>query len=179
MHDLSCSLRPKPNGALTPSDGLGPTRLDRGDPFPELVADWQELIAFDITVNATSEEGVASRLISGPFAMLEASFRSSAAGGSSQQLRIGIGDTFPAPQAVVGSDSGIPSGIVTDSSRSVGTFYATSVFERHQLAFVSQTATARLIFVLNNTTAGAVTVVGHVLIAHLVPRASRLPAPLA
>lgn len=167
MHDLACSVRPKANGATSPPDALGRPTLDRADPFPSLVADWQEVLAFDLTVNATSEEGVASRLISGPFRIDEIGFRSGSAGGVSQQLRVAIGDTFPAAQAVVGSDSGVPTGIATDSSRTVGTWFATTVFERHRLTFISRTGTARIAWILNNTTGAGVTVLGHVVITHL------------
>lgn len=169
MHDLVCSLRRFPNAALLGAPGAGAPDLIRADPFPGLVEDWQEILAFDLTVNATSEEGVSSRLIYGPFLIAEIAFRSSAAGGSSQQLRVSVGDTLPAAQTVVGSDSGVPSGITTDSSRSVGTFFATTVYERHNLRWLSQTATARLQMILNNTTAGAVTLVAHVVIIHLRP----------
>lgn len=167
MHDLACSLRPVPNGALTPPSGPGDPRPDRFDPFPELVADWQEVIAFDLTVNATTEEGVASRLIYGSFAITEIALRSSAAGNASQLFRIATGDTLPAPQAVVGSESGAPSALVTDSSRTVGSFYLTSTYERHNMHFVNRSGTARLLFILNNTTAGAVTVVGTLNLVHL------------
>ncbi len=167
MHDLACSVRPVPNGALTPSVGIGPARSDRHDPFPGFVADWQDVIAFDLTVNATSEEGVATREIYGPFILEEISFRSGSAGGSSQQLRVAIGNDFPAPQAVVGSGAGTPQPMTTDSARTVGTFFATTVFERHQVRVLSRTDLTRIAFILNNTTGGAVTIVGHVAITHL------------
>jgi hypothetical protein len=167
MHDQVCALRNFWNGSSVGGSALGAPDADRADPFGSFLADWQELIAFDITVNATTEEGISSRLINGPFLIEEVGFRSSAAGGSSQQLRIGVGDTSPGGQAVVGSDSGLPTSLASDSSRTVGTFYAANVYERHQMRWLSQSGTARLQFVLNNTTAGAVTVVGHVLITHL------------
>lgn len=177
MHDLACSVRPVPNGARLPSAGPGAPVLDRGDPFPVLVADWTEILAFDLTVNATSEEGIASKLISGPFRIDELAFRSGSAGGVSQQLRVSVGDTFPAAQAVMGSDSGLPTAQATDSSRSVGTFYATTVYERHIIRFVSQTGTARIQWILNNTTGAGVTVLGHVVITHLRPGIGLALAP--
>lgn len=177
MHDLACSIRPRANGALTPPDALGPARHERGDVFAALVADWQEVLAFDLTVNATTEESVVSRLISGPFRIDEIGFRSGSAGGTSQQLRVAVGDDSPAPGAVVGSGHGVPASLTTDSSRTVGVFYATTIFERHRLSQIYHEGTSRIAWILNNTTGAAVTVLGHVIITHLRPHhAAAVPA---
>lgn len=125
------------------------------------------MIAWDITVNATAEEGIATRLITGPFMLTEVAFRSSAAGGVSQQIRIVTADLFPAPATVIGTESGLPNQLATDASRSIGTFYANSTYERHALRWINRSGTARLVFMVNNTTAGAVTIAGHVVVQHL------------
>lgn len=169
MHDQACPLRPVPNGALMASPALASPDHVRGDPFPPLVADWAEILPFDLTVNAGTEEGVASRLISGPFLITEVAFRSSGAGNASQLLKFATGDTFPAGQAVVGSDSGVLAPVTSDSARTVGTFYATSAYERHRLDVLSQTTQTRVQVILNNTTAGAITIIGHIGILHLRP----------
>ena len=169
MHDTACALRPVPNGALMASPALASPDHVRGDPFPGLVADWSELLPFDLTVNAGTEEGIASRLLYGPFLITEIAFRSSGAGNASQLLKLATGDTSPAGQTVVGSDNGVLAPVTTDSSRTVGTFYATNVYERHRVDLLSQTTQTRLQVILNNTTAGAITIIGHVGILHLKP----------
>jgi hypothetical protein len=166
MHDTSCLLRPGYGGVIAPVVGSSDPNYARCDPFRPLVALHAETLAFDITVNATSEEGVVSRLIYGPFRLDEIAFRSSASGGASQQLRFCVGDQNVAPTTVVGVESGVPAQVSTDAARTIGTYYATNVYERHALAQFFRTGTARLIFMMNNTTAGAITIVGHVTLTH-------------
>lgn len=173
MHDLLCSLVPGDRSARAAAVPLSDPRADRWSPFCALEDDWSETLAFDITVNATTEEGVASRLITGPFRIDEIGFRSSASGGASQLLRVGVGDSSPNPQTLLDTGNGVPVAVATDSARTVGAYYLTTIFERHYLRQTFRTGTARLLYTLNNTTAGAVTIVGHVSITHL----RELPRP--
>jgi hypothetical protein len=169
VHELACTLRPRANGALTPPLLADVPPPPRHDPFPGLVPSWSEEIAFDITVNATSEEGIAGPVIYGPFTITEIALRSSASGGASQQVKIAIGDDNTPASTAVGTPAGVPDRIITDTARTVPTYYATNVYERHQLHLTHRTGTARLQIYVNNTTAGAVTIVGHIAITHLVP----------
>lgn len=170
MHSLACTLRPVANGALTPPAQPAAPVYDRRDPFPELVPDWTELIAWDITVNATSEEGIAGPLLHGPVMITEFAMRSSAAGGASQQVFLAIGDDQSPAATAIGTPAGVPDRLITDAARTKPSFYATNVYERHALRLMHRTGTTRVTIYVNNTTAGAVTVVGHIAITHMRPR---------
>lgn len=167
MHDTACPLRPGYLGARAESEPGPAPRTARCSPFPALVPDWQETFTFDLTINATSEEGAASPTIHGPFRIDEIALRSGSAGGASQQVRFYVGDEQPAATTVVSAAAGVPSRIASDSARSVATYYATNVYERHALRQIFQTGTARVSMLANNTTGAGVTIVAQVTITHM------------
>jgi len=166
MFAPSCWLRPSDIAGHLPVPDNGAANPERDLVFPSLMRLWQETHAFDITTNATTEESVVSPLIYGPFVITEIGFRSGSAGGASQLLRLGVADHNTNPTSLLDTGSGTPGRLTTDSVRTVAAFYATTVFERHKLNQEFHQGTARLIWMLNNTTAAGVTVVGHVTIAH-------------
>lgn len=177
MHDTACLLRPAERADRIDAPTNADPTCARNSPFAPLRESWRETIALDLTVNATTEEGCTSRIIHGPFRIDEIAFRSSASGGVSQQLRFVFGNLQPAPQAQLDGGAGLPGVIASDSARTVATYYATNVYERHNLNQVFQTGTARLGMILNNTTAGAVTIAAHVTITHLIPASAERDSP--
>lgn len=162
----SCWLRPSGIvGHLPVPEGAAPD-LHRTSPFPGLLPIWQETFAFDLTTATLSEESAVSRIIYGPFIVLEIAFRASTAATVSLFLRLGVGDNGTLPTTTLGSPYGIPASGATDTTRTVGAFYLTNVFERHTLYQEFRTGTARLIWMFNNTSGVSINVVGHVTIQH-------------
>jgi len=163
-------------GHLPVPTGAAPDLL-RASPFPALLPTWQETFSFDFSVNATTEESLASPLIHGPFLLKEIGFRSGSAGGASQLLLLGIGNMSPAPQTLLATPAGLPNRLASDSARTVASYYLTNIFERHALHQEVRQGCCRLIWTLNNLTGAAVTVVGHVTIQHCAELAAPPPLP--
>jgi hypothetical protein len=178
MHDVADDLRPKANAGALPPACNGHPNFARGNPLPPLRDGWSETIGLDVTVNAATEEGVTSRVIHGPFRIDEIAFRSSGGGTTSQQLRFIVGNLQPAPQAVLDGGLGLPSTLGSDSARTVAVFFATNVYERHPMRQIFRDGCARIAMILNNTTAGAISIVAQITLTHLVPATDPRETPL-
>lgn len=179
MHETACYLRPGDRSQRAAVDPGPAPRTRRHGYLPELVPDWSETLAFDLTVNATDSEGIASTPIYGPFRIDEITIRSGTAGTNSQQVRFVVGNETPSPNALAGARSGYPSRLATDSSRTIATLFATAVYERHLVTQTFREDISRIAMIVNNTTGAPIAVMAHVTITHLRPASDPHPIDAA
>lgn len=171
MHDLACTLRPVPNGALTPPPGPGAARNDRHDPYGALTATWDETFPFMFTTAATSVETQRSRVIHGAFQIVNLTSNSQGSASELNSLLLAVGDDDTAHVQQLGICGTTFAPMNGDTGDFAGAFPSQTSYLAVPLGFIHRGGTARLVLAYRNTNAATRAVMAIVTIRHLRPAA--------